>query len=62
MIRESHWKLFRQETADHILDEASSRRVLDYIDFTETGIIRRDQDYPPVRRKFCKSWNYLHKE
>lgn len=35
-----------QETADHILDEASSRRVLDYIDFTETGIIRRDQDYP----------------
>ena len=26
-----------QETADHILDEASSRRVLDYIDFTETG-------------------------
>ena len=35
-----------RETADHILDEASSRRVLDYIDFTETGIIRRDQDYP----------------
>ena len=35
-----------QEAADHILDEASSRRVLDYIDFTETGIIRRDQDYP----------------
>ena len=34
----------KEDKAD--VDEASSRRVLDYIDFTETGIIRRDQDYP----------------
>ena len=35
-----------QEAAPQILDRASRRKLLDYIDFTETGIVRMDQDYP----------------
>ena len=34
------------EAADTILDEESKMRVLDYMNFSETGIVRWDQDYP----------------
>ena len=35
-----------QDGADQVLCDDSKRRLLDYIDFTETGIVRMDQDYP----------------
>ncbi len=38
--------LIPQEGIDFTLDLASKRKLLDYIDFTETGIVRMDQDYP----------------
>lgn len=34
------------EAPEYILDEASKTDVLDYINFSETGVIRRDMDYP----------------
>ena len=35
-----------QDGADQALCDDSKLRLLDYIDFTETGIVRMDQDYP----------------
>ena len=35
----------------------SKRRLLDYIDFTETGIVRMDLGLSSVCGKFCEPWH-----